>query len=36
MALTRSAVLVLSKKVKNYTIHPTFQMDLQEVWLEQA
>jgi peptide/nickel transport system substrate-binding protein len=26
----------MSKKVKNYAIHPTFQMDLQKVWLEQA
>ncbi|TPK98693.1 ABC transporter substrate-binding protein [Mesorhizobium sp. B2-4-12] len=26
----------MSKKVKNYSIHPTFQMDLQKVWLEQA
>lgn len=25
-----------SKKVRNYSIHPTFQMDLQKVWLEQA
>jgi peptide/nickel transport system substrate-binding protein len=26
----------MSKKVQNYSIHPTFQMDLQKVWLEQA
>jgi peptide/nickel transport system substrate-binding protein len=26
----------MTDKVKNYSIHPTFQMDLQEVWLEQA
>ncbi|PBB79176.1 diguanylate cyclase [Mesorhizobium sp. WSM3879] len=26
----------MSMKVKNYSIHPTFQMDLQKVWLEQA
>ncbi|TIX65587.1 MAG: ABC transporter substrate-binding protein [Mesorhizobium sp.] len=25
----------MSKKVKNYSIHPTFQMDLEKVWLEQ-
>ncbi|WP_192180762.1 ABC transporter substrate-binding protein [Mesorhizobium amorphae] len=26
----------MSEKVKNYSIHPTFQIDLQKVWLEQA
>ncbi len=26
----------MSGKVKNYSIHPTFQMDLPTVWLEQA
>jgi peptide/nickel transport system substrate-binding protein len=26
----------MSEKVKNYSIHPTFQMDLERVWIEQA
>ncbi|TPK60062.1 ABC transporter substrate-binding protein [Mesorhizobium sp. B2-4-19] len=26
----------MNKKVQNYSIHPTFQMDLQTVWLQQA
>ena len=26
----------MNEKVKNYSIHPTFQMDLEKVWLEQA
>jgi len=26
----------MSQKVQNYTVHPTLQMDLQTVWLEQA
>jgi len=26
----------MGKKVQNYGIHPTFQIDLQKVWLEQA
>ena len=26
----------MTAKVKNYSIHPTFQMDLERVWLEQA
>ncbi|MFK0691449.1 ABC transporter substrate-binding protein [Mesorhizobium sp. IMUNJ 23033] len=26
----------MNEKVKNYSIHPTFQIDLQKVWLEQA
>ncbi|BCH30728.1 diguanylate cyclase [Mesorhizobium sp. L-8-10] len=26
----------MNEKVKNYSIHPTFQMDLEKVWLEKA
>jgi len=26
----------MTEKVKDYSIHPTFQMDLEKVWLEQA
>ncbi len=26
----------MNEKVKNYSIHPTFEMDLEKVWLEQA
>ena len=25
----------MTDKVKNYAVHPTFQMDLQTVWMEQ-
>jgi peptide/nickel transport system substrate-binding protein len=24
----------MNKKVKNYGVHPTFEMDLEHVWLE--